>query len=91
MKNSKVSDNRRPLRLNLKLTKLSDKRRFFSGTKNLENKTGMERFYMVPDLTHEQQSEDKTLRNKVRRRRDSGAVKVRVSKNSEVADEPAEG
>ena len=81
----KKSDKMRPLRV--KLTELSDKRRILSRAKNLKNKIGMEKFYIVPDLTQEPQREDKRLRDEVKRLRDTGAVNVRISKGTVVADE----
>ena len=53
----------------------------------MKNKIGFERIYIVPDLTQEQQREDKKLRDEVKRLRDSGAVNVRISKGSVVADD----
>jgi len=50
----KKCDKTRPIRV--KLTELSDKRRILSRAKNLKNKIGFERIYIVPDLTQEQQN-----------------------------------
>ena len=61
--------------------------RILSRAKNLKNRIGMEKFYIVPDLTQEQQREDKRLRDEVKRLRDTGAVNVRISKGTVVADE----
>ena len=47
----------------------------------------MEKLYIVPDLTKEQQSEDTKLRDEVKRLRASGATNVRISKGNVVADE----
>ncbi len=47
----------------------------------------MDNFYIVPDLTQEQQKEDEKLRDEVRRLSDSEAPNDRISKGIVVADE----
>ena len=45
---------------------LFDKRRLLARSKELKNKSGMERIYIVPDLTKFQQSNYKKLKEEVK-------------------------
>ena len=59
---------------------------FSQGQKNLKNKVGMETIYIVPDLTQEQQGDDKVRRGEVKGLKDAGAQNVRLSKGMVVYD-----
>ena len=81
----KKGDKSRPIRI--KLNDLVDKRRVMFRAKKLRNVVGMERMYVVPDLTKVQQEEDRKLREEVRRMKDEGVASVKISKGSIVVEE----
>ena len=80
----KRGDKGRPIKV--KFTEINDKRRVLSRAKNLKNKVGMETIYIVPDLTQDQQRDDKVRRDEVKRLKDAGAQNVRISKGMVVYD-----
>lgn len=45
----------------------------------------MEKIYILPDMTQEQQLKDKVLRDEVRRRKEAGEVNVRISKGTVIS------
>ena len=59
---------------------------FSPGQKNLKNEVGMETIYIVPDLTQEQQKDDKARRDEVMRLTDTDAQNVGMSKLRVVYD-----
>ena len=48
--------------------------------KELKNKEGMDRIYIVPDMTKVQQEKDKKLREEVKALRNSGEAGVKISR-----------
>ena len=74
----------RPIRV--KFVEINDIWRVVSMAKNLKNKVGIETIYIVPDLTQEQQRDDKVRRDKVKRLKDAGAQNVRISKGVAMYD-----
>lgn len=75
----------RPVRI--KLVDVEDRRRVLSRARNLKKEEGMERLYIVPDLTKVQQEEDKRLRNEVKRLREAGETNVKIVKGVVVVGE----
>ena len=71
-------DKVRPLRI--KLNDVEDKRRVLSRARNLKKVEGMDKIYIVSDLTKTQQEEEKKLREEVKRIREQGDLTARISK-----------
>ena len=68
----------RPLRI--KFESLIDRQRLLARNKELRNKEGMDRIYIVPDMTKVQQEKDKKLREEVKTLRNSGEAGVKISR-----------
>lgn len=75
----------RPIRI--RVGDIVQKRKILASAKKLKNTVGMERIYIVPDLTWQQQEEDKKLREEVRQKRAKGEVNVRIIRGEVVSGE----
>jgi len=76
-----VKDKLRPVRI--EIADLYDRRRILSRAKELKNTPGMERIYIVPDLTRLQQEQDLKLRTKFRElKREPGMNNIKIEKGS---------
>ena len=76
----KKGEKPRPLRV--KFENLEDKRRVLGRARNLKKTEGLDKVYVVPDLTKMQQDEDKKLRSEVKRLRENGETNVKISKGA---------
>jgi len=74
----KKGDKIRPLRI--RMADMEDKRRVLYRAKNLKKVEGMQRIYVVSDLTKAQQEEEKKLRIELKRVRDEGDANAKISK-----------
>ena len=68
--------------MRIKLNDVEDKRRVLSRARNLKKVEGMDKIYIVSDLTKTQQEEEKKLREEVKRIREQGDLTARISKGS---------
>jgi hypothetical protein len=68
----------RPVRI--RVEDQGHRRKLLSRAKDLKGKEGLQRIYIVPDLTRMQQQEDKVLRDEVKRLRTSGENGARIEK-----------
>jgi hypothetical protein len=72
----------RPVRI--KVDDQSHRRKLLARAKDLKDKEGLDKIYIVPDLTRVQQMEDKKLREEVRRLRAAGERGVKIEKGAVV-------
>jgi hypothetical protein len=72
----------RPVRI--KVDDQNHRRKLLAGAKDLKDKEGLDKIYIVPDLTRVQQMEDKKLREEVRRLRAAGERGVKIEKGAVV-------
>jgi hypothetical protein len=72
----------RPVRI--KVDDQSHRRKLLARAKDLKDKEGLDKIYIVPDLTRVQQMEDKKLREEVRRLRAAGERGVKIEKEAVV-------
>lgn len=79
----------RPIRV--KVENSQHRRRILTCAKKLKDIAGKENIYIAPDLTRQQQEEDKTLREEVRLRRTKGEVGVKISRGEVIAEKMEKG
>lgn len=73
--------------IRVKLLELSDKRKLLSRAKKLKDIMGMEKVYILRDLTQKQLMKDRVLREEVRKMKEAGAMNVRIFKGIIVSGE----
>ena len=64
----------------MNLTDVNDRKRLLVRAKNLK-KEGFDKIFLVPDLTRNQQEEDKKLRDELKSLKAAGATNVKISKD----------
>jgi hypothetical protein len=68
----------RPVRI--RVDEQGHRRKLLARAKDLKGKEGLDKIYIMPDLTRLQQQEDKALRDEVKRLRTAGETGVRIEK-----------
>jgi len=68
----------RPVRI--QVLESQHKRRILSKAKDLKKKEGYERVYIVPDLTRQQQFQDRQIKDEFRKLKGAGAVNIKIEK-----------
>jgi hypothetical protein len=68
----------RPVRI--RVDEQGHRRKLLATAKDLKGKEGLDKIYIMPDLTRLQQQEDKALRDEVKRLRTAGETGVRIEK-----------
>ena len=80
----KKGDRPRPIRI--KVVDGQQRKKILTYAKQLKDTTGRESIYIAPDLTKQQQEEDKKLRQEVRLRRTSEESKVRIFRGEVIGE-----
>jgi len=77
-KEDSAGNKTRPVRI--EVLESQHKRKLLSKAKDLKGKEGYERVYIVPDLTRQQQLQDKELRDQFRKFKSEGQLNIKIEK-----------